>query len=213
MAAIYMTGDRTERLATAETTLTKLLLVAPNNAWMHLWMGYIKNFTNRAVQAIAEFERAVALDPNLALAHALIGLPQAYVGRAEETEGHILEALRLSPRDTWAFAWEQFAGGAKLGLGADEEAVTWYRRSIESNGNFSLSHLYLAAALTHLGRLEEAQAEVKGGLALDPEFTLRRFHAGRQATIRSFWLCANACMMVCARPECRRDERSQQLRV
>jgi hypothetical protein len=44
MAAIYMTDDRAERLATAETILTKLLLVAPNNAWMHFWMGYIKNF-------------------------------------------------------------------------------------------------------------------------------------------------------------------------
>jgi predicted Zn-dependent protease len=69
MAAIYMTDERAERLATAEATVTKLLLVAPNNAWMHFWMGHIKTFTNRAVQAIAEFERAVALDPNLALAH------------------------------------------------------------------------------------------------------------------------------------------------
>jgi hypothetical protein len=25
---------------------------------MHFWMGYIKTFTNRAAQAIAEFERA-----------------------------------------------------------------------------------------------------------------------------------------------------------
>lgn len=100
MAAIYMTDDRAERLATAETTLTKLLLVAPNNAWMHFRMGYIKNFSNRAAQAIAEFERAVALDPNLAFAHAQIGLAELFVGRAKETEGHVLEALRLSPRDT-----------------------------------------------------------------------------------------------------------------
>jgi tetratricopeptide (TPR) repeat protein len=178
MGALYMTDDRGERLATAETTVTKLLLVAPNNAWMHFWMGYIKNFTNRAAQAIAEFERAVALDPNFAFAHAQIGLAELYLGRPEKTEGHVLEALRLSPRDTWAFAWEQFAGGAKLALGADEKAVAWYRRSIESNGNFSLSHLFLAAVLAHLGRLEEAVAEVQAGLALDPKFTLRRFRAG-----------------------------------
>jgi TolB-like protein/class 3 adenylate cyclase len=114
MAAIYMTDDRAERLATAETTLTKLLLVAPNSARMHFWMGYIKNFSNRAAQAIAEFERAVALDPNLAFAHAHIGLAELFVGRAEETEGQVLEALRLSPRDTSAFAWAQFAGSAKL---------------------------------------------------------------------------------------------------
>jgi tetratricopeptide (TPR) repeat protein len=178
MAALYMTDARAERLATAEATVTKLLLVAPNNAWVHCWMGYVKTFTNRAAQAIAEFERAMALDPNLAFAHALIGLAEGYLGRAEKTESHVLEALRLSPRDTWAFVWAQFAGAAQLFLGADEKAVAWFRRSIESNGNYSLSHLYLAAALAHLGRLEEAVPEAKAGLALDPNFTLRRFRAG-----------------------------------
>ena len=36
---------------------------------------------------------------------------------------------------------------AELALGADEKAAARYRRWIEINGNFSLSHLYLAAAL------------------------------------------------------------------
>ena len=70
------------------------------------------------------------------------------------------------------------AGSAKLLLGADEKAVAWYRRSIESNGNYSLSHFHLAAALAHLGRLDEARAEVQAGLALDPKLTLRRFRSG-----------------------------------
>jgi len=35
----------------------------------------------------------------------------------------------------------------------------------------------LAAALAHLGKLEEAQSAVQAGLALDPAFTLRRFRA------------------------------------
>ena len=40
------------------------------------------------------------------------------MGRAEETEAHIGEALRLSPRDTQAYAWMSAAGGAKLHLGS-----------------------------------------------------------------------------------------------
>ena len=139
--------------------------------------GLYQNFYQPCGQAIAEFERAVALDPNLANAHALIGLAEVHLGRAEKTEGHVLEALRLSPRDTWAYAWQHFAGVAELALGADEKAAARYRRSIEINGNFSLSHLYLAAALAHLGRLDEARAEVQAGLALDPKFTLRRYRA------------------------------------
>jgi hypothetical protein len=39
-------------------------------------------------------------------------------------------------------------------------------------------HLFLAAALAHLDRLDEARSAVQAGLALDPGFTLRRFRAG-----------------------------------
>jgi len=68
-----------------------------------------------------------------------------------------------------------FAGVAKLRIGAYEDAVARLRRSIELNRNFPLAHFNLAAALAHLGRLEEARSAVQAGLALDPAFTLRRF--------------------------------------
>jgi tetratricopeptide (TPR) repeat protein len=67
------------------------------------------------------------------------------------------------------------AGVAKLQLGKDEEAVTWERRSIDANRNLPLAHFNLAAALAHLGRLNEAQAAVRAGLALDPTFTIHRW--------------------------------------
>ena len=35
----------------------------------------------------------------------MIGLARYFTGRAEETESHVLEALRLSPRDTYAYGW------------------------------------------------------------------------------------------------------------
>jgi hypothetical protein len=60
-------------------------------------------------------------------AHNAIGLATWFTGRAEATESHCLEALRLSPRDTSARQWTVTAGGAKLYLGRDEEAVAWFR--------------------------------------------------------------------------------------
>ena len=99
------------------------------------------------------------------------------LGRAEETEAHILEALRLSPRDTLDYRWMYSAGHAKLHTGAYDEAVAWFRRSIEANRNFAPSHLELAAALAHLGRFDEAHAAAKAGLALSPAFTIARAHA------------------------------------
>jgi tetratricopeptide (TPR) repeat protein len=98
-----------------------------------------------------------------------------FVGRAIETEGHVQEALRLSPRDIFAHRWLLFVGIAKGQLGQDEEAVVWLRRSIEVNRNFPLAHFHLAEALALLGELDEARAAAQAGLALDPGFNLHRY--------------------------------------
>ena len=60
----------------------------------------------------------LALDRNLASAHAYIGFGKIFIGRAEETEAHVAEALRLSPRDTLAYIWMTIAGMAKNHLGS-----------------------------------------------------------------------------------------------
>jgi tetratricopeptide (TPR) repeat protein len=71
-----------------------------------------------------------------------------------------------------------YVGIAKLVLGADAEALTWLGHSIEANRNYPMAHFHLAAALALRGSLQEAQAAVQAGLALDPNFTIRRWRAG-----------------------------------
>jgi Flp pilus assembly protein TadD len=152
--------------------------LAPNHAAAHHWLGFVQIHDNRAAQGIAECERALALDPNLATAHGTIGLAKFHLGRGEETESHVQEALRLSPRDAEAMGWMIFAGLAKLQLDADEEAVARFRRSVEMNRNHPNTHFWLAAALAHLGRLDEAHSALNTGLALDPTFTIARYRTG-----------------------------------
>ena len=142
-----------------------------------MFMGVVRIYTNRAALGIAECEQALVLDRNLASAHGFIGLGKYFLGRGEETEAHIQEAFRLSPRDIYAYWWMVFVASAKLQLKADAEAVIWLRRSIEANPNWPWSHFLLAAALTLLGSPDEARAAAQAGLALDPSFTIRRFRS------------------------------------
>jgi len=181
VATNYATDDQAALLAAAEARVTKALSQSPNNAWAHYLMGRVQLHTNREAEAIAEFERALALNPSLAAAHAQIGFAKLANGQAEETESHELEALRVSPRDTDAYLWVGYMALAKLSLGADEEAIDRYHQSIELNRNYPLTHFYLAAALTELGRLDEARKEVQIGLSLNPNFTIRRYRAGTQS--------------------------------
>jgi TolB-like protein/class 3 adenylate cyclase len=176
----YLSDDRDARLAAAEAAIAKVLSQRPNDALAHEIMGGILNQTNRSDQGIAEFERALALNPNLATAQGDIGLAKIFVGHPEETGAHENEALRLSPRDSFAWLWLHFAGAAKMALGADDEAVALFRRSIEINRTNPLTHFFLAAALANLGKLEEAQSEAKAGLALDPGFSIGRFRKGNE---------------------------------
>jgi class 3 adenylate cyclase len=143
--------------------------------WGTLCLGLTYVFNYRATQGIAQCERALALDRNLAVAHAYIGMAKWFVGHGEETQGHIDEAFRLSPRDTLAYFWKALAGIARIFLGQYEEAVASLRQSTEINGNFALHHIYLAVALAELGQLEEARIAAQNGLAIDPRFTILRY--------------------------------------
>ena len=174
-AGSFASDDRAAQLAAAEKVLNRALSRAPRHAGAHLALGAVQMFTNRAADGIDTCRRALALDHNLADAHGCIGMGKYFVGRAEETEAHIREALRLSPRDIHAYRWMQFVGIAKGQIGADAEAVQWLRRSIEANRNFPLAHFHLAEALALLGRLDEARVAARTGLGLQPDFTLRRY--------------------------------------
>jgi len=175
--SLLSVADPTALFAAAEAKLTKALSSVPDHARAHLVLGYVDIQTKRAAEGIAECEHALALDRNLANAHAAVGSGKIFIGRAEETEAHITEALRLSPRDTLAFAWMTYAGIAKNRLGSYEQAVTWFRRAIEANRNYPVPYFALAAALAHLGRLDDARSTVKTGLALNPTFTVSRARA------------------------------------
>src|SRR5271166_5723143 len=94
--------DRLGRIAAAEKLALRALAMAPRNHLGHYCMGVLLVMSNRAEQGIDELNQALALDTNLAFAHAQIGFAKLVLGRAEETEAHVLEAMRLSPRDVGA---------------------------------------------------------------------------------------------------------------
>ena len=112
-AHLFVT-DRLSAFAAAEAKLTRALLSVPDHAVGHSLLGFVEILTKRAAEGIAESEHALQLDRNLAPAHFAIGLAKVFTGRAEETDAHIAEAVRLSPRDTAAYIWMTTAGSASF---------------------------------------------------------------------------------------------------
>ena len=108
----------------------------------------------------------------------MIGLAKYFIGRGEETEAHIREALRLSLLAIRArMLWIAFAGYAKLALGGDEEAVAWFVAASRPTGICSRHAFRSRCALALLvGWMSAGRG--RAGLALDPTFTVSRFRAG-----------------------------------
>lgn len=177
LVANWLSEDRQNRLQSAEADLRKVLKLRPNKAYAHNVLGALRMLSNRAVQGIASCERALAINRNLATAHAMIGFGKYLTGRNDETEGHVLEALRISPCDIGAWQWMYIAGAARFYGGCDKEAVVWLKRSIELNPNMAAARFWLAAALAHLGRLEDAREAARAGLQLNPRFTIARLRS------------------------------------
>jgi TolB-like protein/class 3 adenylate cyclase len=178
-AAILWLGDPAEAFGMAEAKVARALSSVRDHARGHACLGYIKIYTKRGAEGIADCEHALGLDRNLAQAHASIGFGKVFIGRPEEAEAHIVEALRLSPRDTAAHVWMSAASMGKNHLGFYEQAIAWCRRAIEANRDFAHPYFVLGAALARLDRLDEARSAVRAGRLLNPAFTL--------SSARSLW--------------------------
>ena len=170
----WLSEDRDERLRSAEVHINKALKLRPDSANAHCALGALRAFSNRAEQGVAECERALAIDGNLAAAHAHIGMAKLLLGRNEETEAHILEAFRISPRDERAGGWMVIAGTAKFHISRDEEALERLNRSIELNPNTPVPRFCLAAVLPYVDHVEDAREAARAGLELNPSFTIAR---------------------------------------
>ena len=201
----FLTDDRAARFAAAETNVIKALSLAPDHASAHLVLGLFHIFTNRAAQGIAECEQALALNRNLAARSCAIGFAKFFMGRGAETEGHILEAFRLSPRDIFAHQWMQVVGVAKLHLAQMPKPSVGYD---EASRPTAISRSHISSSLPRLallGSLDEARTAAQAGLALvraSPSAVSAP--PPNRATMRLTLLGSSASAWACAWPGCRR---------
>ncbi|HEX2656594.1 MAG TPA: adenylate/guanylate cyclase domain-containing protein, partial [Xanthobacteraceae bacterium] len=178
---IFASTNRGEQLRIAETAITKALSVAPRNASAHLVYGNVLHVSGATERSLREFEYAIALDHNLAWAHAQAGFAKVLLGRAEKAEADLLNAIRLSPRDPGLDRWHALLGISDLFLGRLGTALDRLGKSLEMNPNVAMVHFFFAAALGLSGRSDEASAARDAGLRIDSNFTVARFRNERRS--------------------------------
>ena len=138
--------------------------------------GHVRAMLHRRIpEAVSLHDRALALNPNLAMAWALSGLAQLYLGNWEEGERRLLHYKQLSPMDPSAFCYDVGFSLAALMKRDYEGAVAAGRTASEMNPSFGAACKPYLSALGYLGQTQEAASVCRRLLAIEPGFTIARF--------------------------------------
>ena len=147
-------------------------------AWDYCQRGFWhvhKGTRSDGETAYGLFERALALDPNLADAH--LGLARALIvqwnyGSVEDFAPFVRQAresaLRAAALDRENPQVQYVLAQTRLWAGNVRAAIEHASRAIELNENFALGHFYLGVALSLDGRHEEALKAIDTGWRLSP---------------------------------------------
>jgi tetratricopeptide (TPR) repeat protein len=144
-------------------------------AFHDYWRGRLFLEKRNPEKAIAEFQQAINLDPNYALAYT--GLADAYMWQASFTSDADAELYRKAKASTnKALELNPNLADAHSALGRIKYSHDWdwagaeksFQRAIELNPNSVNAHQFYARLLTTLGRYDEGITEINKARELDP---------------------------------------------
>jgi adenylate cyclase len=121
--------------------------------------------------ALETFESALAISPSAAWAYSWGSLILGWGGEAERAIEWGERGIRLSPLDPWITAALHGICMGHFLRGRYEDAAIAAQRAIRSKPGFSVSHMFLAAALAKLGRAKDANAAAERVMQLQPNFS------------------------------------------
>jgi DNA-binding winged helix-turn-helix (wHTH) protein/tetratricopeptide (TPR) repeat protein len=157
--------DRAHALAETAVNLDMRLPQA------HAQLGWVLLWKRRHDAAIAEFQQAVALNPNFV--DNRIGHVLTYAGQPARAVEVLRSNTRLDPFQSPV--WLAFMGHAYYMLENYDDAVRTLRECVARMPNSQLPHIVLAASYAQLKRQTEAKAEVDEILRINPGFTIEKF--------------------------------------
>jgi adenylate cyclase len=162
-----VSGDPKGDLERADELVSKALALDPDWAWPHVLKGNILGFQARYQEAVAEHERALALDPSNVEAAASLGWDYERFGEFDKGLEYFDKAIRTSPHDPWLAHLYGGKAAANFGLKNYDQAIELARQAIAINPNYvQYIHATLIAALALTGHVTQARGALQRYLAL-----------------------------------------------
>ena len=122
--------------------------------------------------ADALFERALSMNPNLAMAWWFSGWSKVSLGESNLAITRVERALELNPQDPQAISMYAALSCAHFVAGRYEEALRWNEKAERERSSLVLQSCVGAACLALCGRVAEARKKVERALQAAPELNL-----------------------------------------
>ncbi len=144
-------------------------------------LSYVDWMQSRIDQAVADAERAVAINPNYALGYLALSDALFIAAKPEEALRAAEKAMRLDPaaRDLYAYA----AGDAYARMGRYQEAVPLLQQNLAAYPNNLVAHLAITVAYVELGRDQDARAEAAEIMRISPHYALASLPRGKNEAL------------------------------
>ena len=156
--------------------LAQKALAMEESSSAHALLCFCYKYKWEFVKAVAEGERAVALDPGGISALNAYAVSLTDVSRAEEAIPIFQKAIRLNPFGP-SFSYRTF-GFALRNVGRFEEAVSAFTKAIQIAPDDMMAHLGLTGVYIMLGHWKEARAEAAEVLRINPKYSEDSFAKG-----------------------------------
>ena len=165
-----LTKNPRETLKLAIELHRKAIELDDSLAIAHAALGYWLVIARQHDKALAEGERAVALEPNSADVINGYAMVLRFVGKEKEAIPRFEEALRLNPKPPNAYLHNY--GATLRDSGLYDEAIVQVKRAIQKKPNDFLAYLVLTSCYSQAGRDEEAREAAEEVLRLNPKFSV-----------------------------------------
>jgi adenylate cyclase len=128
-------------------------------------------------RAVVAAEKCLAIAPNYAEGHAVLGLIFTYSGKPRDAIASLQRAMRLDPhyRDIYL----HLLALSHLQLKEFEQGIAALKRRLVRKPESDISRVLLAAIYGHMGRIEESRSEWAEALRINPDYSLEH----RRATL------------------------------
>jgi TolB-like protein/Tfp pilus assembly protein PilF len=164
--------DRSISVPASERAAFAAIRADGEDPWARLAVAGVYVFSRRFEDALAEFERALYLNPNFSLAQAYYGLVLTWVGRWQDGANAARRALRLSPRDPFAAISTAVVSYAEFVGGDFRESMRLSRDAIRQRPDFVSAYRVFTAAASMAGEMALAAASLQELRRVQPNISL-----------------------------------------